>query len=182
MHVTVALLVTVGAAAGAQPRVAHSGNRLPVVPGAVDVVHERVGGAPQVRYDVREPLPASETIRQLADAMSKRGWTLADLGSFRDDAPMLLAHLKWLGSPVTHSWEGRWRDSQRREAAFHLSYRCPLEQHGLHPVWVQVWGEVYGSQEAEKRTRERQHQTDKQQRIRDELCRAGALTDSFCEK
>jgi hypothetical protein len=189
-----ALILAVGLAARAAPesRTARPKGTLPVIAGAVEVVHERIAGHPHVRYDVRESLPASRTIEQLVDAMAERGWTLAELGSLGEDAawveepPLPGAFLSywenWLRKSPTHQWEGRWRDANKREATFHLSYTCPLEQHGLHSVWVQVWGEVYGGQEADRRARERQRVSEKRQRFKDELCSAGGLKPSLCGK
>jgi hypothetical protein len=185
------------AIAMAQPGTSPSKVALPVLPGAVEVLHERIAGYPQVRYEVREPLPASEAIERLVKAMAEQGWALVELGTFREDpgqlrtvpVPVLRSGipsaslLQLLARlPPTHTWEGRWRDGKGREATFHLSYDCPLEQQGLHSVWVQVWGEAYSRQEADKRARERQRLFEERQRIKDELCRSGVSKPSDCGK
>ena len=185
------------AIATAQPRTSQSKDALPVLSGAIEVFHTRITGHPQVRYELREPLPAPEAIERLVKAMAEQGWALAEPGTFRGEPGQFrtvpvpvgrsgvpsAALLQLLArSATTHMWEGRWRDAKGREATFHLSYDCPLEQQGLHSVWLQVWGEVYGRQEADMRARERQRLFEERQRIKDELCRSGAPKPSDCGK
>ena len=69
---------------------------LPIAPTAVAVVRGGDPSAAWVRYEVREPYPAVETIAYLSDAMSHRGWKLVHVAGFRAidtfEAP------RWIGA------------------------------------------------------------------------------------
>src|SRR5262245_15747522 len=119
----VAVFLTSGlvAVAMAQPRTPQSKDALPVLSGAVEVFHTRVTGYPQVRYEMRESLPASEAIERLVKAMAEQGWALAERGTFRDelgefvtvpvpvgrsDAPGAALLQLLARAATTHMWEG----------------------------------------------------------------------------
>ena len=174
MDGVVAVLAVMLARGATAPRTASEGV-LPVVPGAVDVVPSKAQGLASIQYDVRESYPAPKTIGHLVDAMSQRGWKLIELGAFRPALgivrPSRMASpsdLRRLNSLLgrTHVWDAWWRDAEGRGVAFHLEYRCPMEEKGMHSVWVHVAGVLYAPQEAGLQESERR-------RIRDERCQHG---------
>jgi hypothetical protein len=150
---------------------------LPILPNAVDVVRYPSKTMPGVGYDVREEYPARETIRLLVDAMAKAGWKLAGVGGFKASWPQS-SDLPILSPPrqtlPTHVWRGRWLGPNGQEAEFRLTYACPMEQSGMHSVWVHVGGDVHGPQEAARRRAGRS-------RIMAE-CEAGKTVSPECEK
>jgi hypothetical protein len=154
-----------------------SGGDLPVLPNAVEVVRHTKGKTPFVAYDVRETYPARRTIEALVDAMARAGWRLAEVGGFKGSWPQPSdfprAPGPWRNEP-THVWRGRWLGADGREVAFRLTYSCPMEDVGMHSVWVQVSGDAYGPQEAAARKAARH-------RILRE-CEAGRMTSPECER
>jgi hypothetical protein len=150
---------------------------LPILPNAVDVVRHASKTMPGVEYDVREQYPARETIRLLVDAMAKAGWKLAEVGGFKASWPRS-SNLPTPSPPKralpTHFWRGRWLGENGQEAEFRLTYTCPMEESGMHSVWVHVGGDVHGPQEAARRRAARS-------RILAE-CEAGKTVSPECEK
>jgi hypothetical protein len=153
------------------------GGELPVLPNAVEVVRHPKGKTPSVAYDVRETYPALRTIEALVDAMSRAGWRLTEVGGFKGSWPQPRDFPRppgrWPNLP-THVWQGRWLGTGGREAVFRLTYRCPMEDAGMHSVWVQVSGAVYDAREAAVRNAERR-------RILRE-CETGRMTSPECER
>jgi hypothetical protein len=154
---------------------AESRSVLPVVPGAVDVTQRAAQGATSVEYDVRESYPAPKTIAYLMEAMAHRGWKVTEVGMFRPPQWTLVGPVKpsrrsmsdlMHATPVrSHVWEAWWRDPSGRGVTFELEYNCPMEQQGLHSVWVHVRGSLYGPEEAARQDAERK-------RVHDALCQA----------
>jgi len=150
---------------------------LPILPNAVDVSRHSSTTTPAVSYDIREEYPARQTIGLLVDAMAKGGWTLAEVGGFKASWPQPSDFPRTPGPPLpwaTHVWRGRWLAGNGREAELRLTYRCPMEDAGMHSVWVRVAGTVYGPKEAALRNAAHK-------RILAE-CEAGTTISPECEK
>ena len=182
-----AVLVVTLAGGATLPRTAKQ-SVLPVLPGAVDVAWSPVQEPTSVQYDVREPYPAPKTIGRLVDSMSERGWKLIEFGAFRPEVSILTpsksgpaSDLKRLSALIgkTHVWDAWWRDADGRGVAFHLEYYCPMEEQGMHSVWVHVAGVLYPRKEAALQEAERR-------RIHDQRCQAdrqvGLPPDPTCAK
>ena len=133
----------------------HSGP-LPVVPGAEQVTAQTTRGTASVEFDVREPYPALKTIDYLMKALAERGWKVALPGTFQSPEPDPARVPVAERHRGRHIWEGRWHDSSGNEIVYRLVYDCPLEQHGMHAVYLHASGVRYGKVEAEKREAERQ--------------------------
>jgi hypothetical protein len=149
---------------------------LPVLPNAVDVVRDPKTTTPSVAYDIRETYPAPQTIRALVDAMAKAGWRLAEVSGFRGSWPQPSDFPSPPGprrDGPTHVWQGRWLGAGGREAVFRLTYTCPMEDAGMHSVWVQVSGVVSDPKDAAVRNAARR-------RLLQE-CEAGGTVRPECE-
>ncbi len=185
-------LVLALAFAAAQPpeaRKTDSQTILPVVPDALDLTQSESQGGTSVEYAVRESYPARKTIAYLMDRMAQRGWKVTEVGMFRPPQWTLVPPVQpsrqnisgvLRATPVaSHVWQGWWRDASGRGATLELEYRCPMEEQGLHSVWLYVRGTVYGPAEAARQQAERK-------RVHDELCQAardsGLSLVAGCEK
>jgi hypothetical protein len=170
---TVALALAMTQQVGA-PK-AESRSVLPVVPEAVDVTQRVSLGVTSVEYDVLESYPAPKTIAYLIEAMAQRGWKATEVGTFRPPQWTLVGPIKpsprnlleiMQATPVrSHVWEAWWRDPAARGVTLELAYNCPMEQQGLHSVWLHVRGSLYSPEEAARRYAERK-------RVHDALCQA----------
>jgi hypothetical protein len=148
---------------------------LPVVPEAVDVTRRVSPGATSVEYDVLESYPAPKTIAYLIEAMAHRGWKVSEVGTFRPPQWTLVGPIKpsprnlqgiLRATPVrSHIWVGWWRDPAGRGVTLDLAYYCPMEEQGLHSVWLHVRGSLYSPEEAARQYAERK-------RVHDALCQA----------
>jgi hypothetical protein len=124
-----------------------------VSPRAVDEVHHSAKPGKSLKYDVREPLPATETLAYIAERLARDGWTPvtgSDLPEYEQsslasgwDEPDRLRP----GVGV-HLWSARWRDANGNEVVYTLTYICPLEQHSLHSVYGNVSAWYYTREEA----------------------------------
>jgi len=150
-------------------------SRLPVVPGAIEVEWTGPGGSSSVTFEVRDPLPARATVAFLLDSMTKRGWTLQQLGLLRP---------QWwegyrsglAGTHDSHVWEAWWHDASGGAVRYQLTYKCPLEDQGMHSTWVRVSGRHYSQPDATRLETERRQWYEK-------LCallRASDVADERC--
>ena len=143
---------------------------LPVVPDAEQVVAHTDKETASVEFDVRDPYPALKTIDYLVRTLGARGWTLAVPARFESPSPAE----RPIGARVyrgRHVWVARWHDPAGNETTYQLVYDCPLEQHGMHSVFVHASGSRYGKQEAERRAAERERSAEaERERKRAEFC------------
>jgi hypothetical protein len=153
-----ALAIVLGGVAAGRGADVNTGPLL-VVPGAEQVqVHGSNGGALSIEFDVREPYPALKTIGFLVDTLAKRGWKIAMPGVFGPPrltlGPGPLAEAR----PGFHAWEGRWRNAAGHEITYKLIYECPLEQYGMHSVFLHAFGYWYDKKKADQRETNRQRE------------------------
>jgi hypothetical protein len=108
-------------------------------------------GVRSVEYDVKEAYPAAKTMEYLIVALRERGWAFRDFRASRPSAQAATS----LPQPA-HLWEGWWRDGAGNEIAFTIASKCPMEQFGMHSLYVHVVGVQYGKEEAARREARRE--------------------------
>jgi hypothetical protein len=117
-----------------------------VAPGALDVAHTHGGGTATIRYLVRDESPGKDTLLLITEELVGRGWRpLSTSGDLAPDQSRRDGMTSGVARFATHVWWAGFGDGQGNEVYYSLVRRCPLEQHGLHSVYLQVTGTFYRS-------------------------------------
>jgi hypothetical protein len=132
-----------------------------VSPRAVDEVHRGTKPRRSLKYDVKEPLPTSETLGFIAERLAREGWTPV-MGPVLPDLEVSSLADGWINPDrripgvAVHVWSARWRDTKANEVVYTITYVCPLEQHGLHSAYGSVTAWYYTAEDArrERQTRD----------------------------
>ena len=114
---------------------------LVVAPGASDVARTQEEGRATVTYVVRDPAPARKTLRFLTAGLAAKGWRPLQGTTGADQS--LPDHSGQPPGGATHIWAAGFRDDEGNQVYYSLLRRCPLEQHGLHSVYLEVTGAFY---------------------------------------
>jgi hypothetical protein len=139
----------------ATPEDAPAVSGLVVPEGAVEVARSQGVGEATVEYLVRDESPGTKTLIFITSALQEEGWR-PDPDARGLTPPQVPSRDTSSADHVagTHTWWAAFRNDDGDEVHYSLIRRCPLEQHGLHSVYLRVVGSYFRKDVAAQRRAE----------------------------